>query len=89
MCKNLLNRVKAIESIRATTPYVVEVYDTYDGNLDLVSLIAIDDKSVARVYDVHRDGSTEFFRTVAWNDPSKRTICALTDSDPRFCKIVA
>ncbi len=89
MCKNLINRVRAIESVRATTPYVIEVYDTYDGNLDLVSLIAVDDKSVARIYDVHRDGSTELFRTAPWNDPSKRRICDLTDTDPRFTKIVA
>lgn len=90
MCKNLTNRIRAIETARAVTPHVVEVYDTYDGASDLVALIEVIDESYALIKSVNRLGELELYRTIPhWDNPSRGRIADLCDVDRRFCRIVA
>lgn len=90
MCKNLTSRIKAIETAKASTPHVVEVYDTYDGQPDLVALIEVIDESYAFIKSVNRFGELEHYRTIPhWDNPSRNRIADLCDVDRRFCRIVA
>lgn len=89
MCRNLGNRIKAIEEAKRTTPNIVEVYDSYDDGIDLVSIVEILDKSTARIMEVNRLGELELFKVVRfWNDPSNRQIASLCGMDSRFTRIV-
>ena len=90
MCRNLTNRIRAIEAAKATTPHIIEVYDTYDDGTDLVAIIEVIHETTARVMEVNRMGELEHFKDVRVfdiDDLTNRRVAALVGSDPRFIRI--
>ena len=74
MCKNYRVQQNTISIAKQDTP---EVYAVYEQGLvpDLVGLVKVYDRVRAVLFDVHRYGDVEVFRTIpVWGRPSNRTI---------------
>ena len=89
MCRNLTDRLKAIESAKRETPHIIEVYDTYDDGTNLVGIVEILNETTARVMEVNRCGELEQFKRVPiYDEPDFYAVCRLCGMDPRFTRIV-
>ena len=64
MCKAYDCKLRAIETAKRTTPEVYAVYEEYDGTPDLVGIVAVLNRTVAKLYDVNRLGELELYKTI-------------------------